>query len=101
VYRESLRFDILRFFVEVVSKGNESFRFSNSQFNEVYSSRAEGRSQLLHVALPSDYSPDVSYPLLVQVFGSASLLPSHEYPFIRVRVASEVFSVVRASGTED
>ena len=84
-YRESLRFDLLRLFVELVSEGEDSFHFLGTQFNEAYFSLAEGRSQLFQVVLPPDYSPNEKYPLFVQVFGSASLLPSRDYPFIRVR----------------
>ena len=84
-YRNSLRFDVLRLFVELISEGREPFRFSAAQFNEAYFSAAEGRSQLFQVVLPPDYSPNVRYPLFVQVFGSASLLPTREDPFIRVR----------------
>ena len=52
---------------------------------EAYSSAAEGRKQRFQVVLPPGYSPKVKYPMVVQVFGSASLLPTRENPFIRVR----------------
>ena len=84
-YRKTLKFDVLRFLVELISQGEKSFHFAQSQFSEAYFSNAEGRSQLFQVVLPSDYSPNIKYPLFVQVFGSASLLPDKKYPFIRVR----------------
>lgn len=55
------------------------------QITETYFSHAEGRDQQFQVVLPPGFSSEVRYPLLVQVFGSASLLPSRELPFIRVR----------------
>ncbi len=64
-------------------------RFADAQsaltINEAYLSPAEGRSKSFQVVLPPDFSPDVQYPLLVQVFGSASLRPTRERPFIRAR----------------
>lgn len=56
--------------------------------NEAYFSPAEDRSQSFQVVLPPDFSQDVQYPLLVQVFGSASLLPTRERAFIRARPSS-------------
>lgn len=85
LYRKSLQFDVLRFFVDILSNGKESFRFSSSQFYEAYYSEAEGRSHLFHVVLPPDYSPQAKWPVVVQVHGSRSFLPDQKYPFIRAR----------------
>lgn len=53
--------------------------------SESYYSAAEGRYQSFQVVLPPGYSRSEKYPLIVQVFGAASLLPSINGPFIRVR----------------
>lgn len=84
-YRESRKFDVLRFLVALLSEGRESFYFSASGFNDVYYSLAEGRAQSFQVVLPPGYSATQKYPLFVQVFGSTTLMPTVDRPFIRVR----------------
>lgn len=85
LYRTKLQFDVLRFLVELISEGKETFHFSRTQFKDAYYSLAEGRSSLFQVVLPPDYSLKKKYPLIVQVFGSQSLLPTKAVPFIHVR----------------
>lgn len=53
--------------------------------NENYLSEAEGRAQGFQVVLPPGYSKDHRYPLFVQMFGSAGMLPTRERPYIRIR----------------
>ena len=53
--------------------------------SEAYFSEAEGRKQGFQVVLPPGYSAENRYPLFVQMFGSASMLPTRERPFIRIR----------------
>lgn len=52
---------------------------------ETYFSRAEGRRQKFQVVLPPGFNRETDYPLIVQVFGGSSLLPTRERPFLRVR----------------
>ncbi len=52
---------------------------------ETYFSQAEGRRQKFQVVLPPAFNRETDYPLIVQIFGGSSLLPTHERPFIRVR----------------
>ncbi|MEO2033409.1 MAG: alpha/beta hydrolase-fold protein [Planctomycetaceae bacterium] len=56
-----------------------------STLSESYTSKAEGRKQQYQLTLPPGYSPNEQYPLFVQVFGSAAMLPTSDRPFIRVR----------------
>lgn len=80
----SYRIDVLRFLVELISEGKQTFHSSQTKISEAYFSNAEGRSQLFQVLLPNDFSYQKKYPLLVQVFGSSSLVPTKDYPFIRI-----------------
>ena len=84
-YRQILRLDVLRLFVELLSEGKQTCHFAATEFNDAYYSLAEGRGQLFQVVVPPDYSRDQAYPLIVQVGGSRRLLPSQKYKFIRVR----------------
>lgn len=72
-------------FRQALSKAPDASRESISTIDEAYFSPAEGQMQQFQVVLPPGYSPEVEYPLIVQVFGSASLLPTRERPFVRVR----------------
>ncbi|MBC8353376.1 MAG: hypothetical protein H8E66_15365 [Planctomycetes bacterium] len=66
-------------------QAQQPLQSSTKEISEAYYSRAEGRDQSFQVVLPANYSSDAKYPMIVQIFGSASLLPTDEYSFIRVR----------------
>lgn len=66
-------------------QAQQSVQPTPKEISESYYSTAESRDQSFRVVLPVNYSADIKYPVIVQIFGAASLLPSDQYPFIRVR----------------
>lgn len=70
---------------EAWSQTTDAAKDSLVTVNESYFSEAEGRRQGFQVILPPGFSAENKYPLFVQLFGSANMLPTRERPFIRVR----------------
>lgn len=77
------RFQDRVFFAAV--KKETSNNSEPATITETYFSQAEGRPQKFQVVLPPAFNSETEYPLIVQVFGGSSLLPTRERPFIRVR----------------
>lgn len=74
---------------------------SVSKVTESYYSAAEGRFQSFSVTLPPGFSAEKRYPLFVQVFGSAKLLPTSERPFIRINLSGRGVWAYRSMGRYD
>lgn len=78
----------------IQAEGTAAARFQDKVFREnqpevvreAYKSAAEGgRLQSFEVVLPPGFQEDQNYPLIVQIFGAGTFLPTRARPFIRVR----------------